>query len=454
VKRLSLIFILLCAHAVAFATAKPSVSKAMADACAKIVAHSETSDPRAVMAHAIGQGLDMARLRERLEELSGAKPMPDGFVLEERGSDEGRMIARARIFEMLRDMGLRPQYENFDKGSNVIAEIRGTKKPTNVLELAAHYDSVGNPGADDNGSGVALLLELAQYMRQFKPETTIRFVFNDLEETGHYGAIHHTKKILEDKVNEVMGTIVIDTIGWGAKGGKYYLAVVEVGEIEDQETDEAYAAQELFAAEMFYLLGRIGIRDGVKFSPETKEALPGTADHGPYWNAGIPAILIAAPYETGFINPGYHRDSDTVAGMNWDYYRLVSQSITELVAFKSGAHVKLNDDEIAKWVALENPQIELNLAILKQSLDRDPALPARPKPKPIFTWPNLSPKPSVTKPGPVIAPPPPKEERSSGESQPAAEAPAEEAKSTAPTVEKTGGLFGAIKAFFDGLTGN
>lgn len=454
--RFSLLPILLSIHFTASAATKTAVSKGMADACAKIVAQSATSDPRAVMAHVIGQGLDMNRLRGRLEELSGAKPMADGFVLKERGSKAGRMIARLRISEMLSEMGLKPKYETFDIGANVIAEIKGTRYPSKVIELAAHYDSVGNPGADDNGSGVALLLELALYMQQFKPEYTIRFIFNDLEETGHHGAIYHTKKIKEDQKNEVIGAIVIDTIGWGAQGGKHYLAVVEVGEKEDQLTDDAYDAQELFAAEMFYLLNRIGNRDGVKFSPETGDALPGTADHGPYWDAGIPAILIAAPYEDGFINPGYHQDSDTVDGMNWEYYEFVSQTITELLAFKSGAYIKLKPNEIGNWTALEDPRVELDIELVKQSLERDPALPPRPKPKPLFTWPKYDeprePKPEpksepLWEQPPIALPPPVKVE------EPKTVEPAMTEPEVVEPEPKRTGFFANLAAFWRGLTG-
>lgn len=355
------------------------VSRADARACERIATQSPTADPRVLMAHAIGQGLDMARLRGRLEELSGEKPMPNGKLLKERGSDEGRDTARARISEMLEEMGYRPMEERFDNGVNLIAEIKGSKNPEQVIELTAHYDSVENPGADDNGSGIALLLELAAYLPQFKPEVSVRFTFMDLEERGRQGSRYHARKMAEDRSRQYLGTIVVDTIGWAQDGGEHFLAVVEVGEPRQQDSPRAYQAQEKLAAEMFYLLSRIGKRDGLQFSPETKDAMPFTADHGSYWEYGLPAILIAAPYESGFINPHYHKPTDKIEFINWKYYELVAKSIAELVAYQTHASVRLKISEIKELAAIENQQVDIYLGVLDVSLARDPVLPPKPK---------------------------------------------------------------------------
>src|SRR5262249_42668225 len=60
---------------------------------------------------------------------------------------------------------------------NVIAELSGTRKPSEIVIVGAHYDSVYDcPAANDNGSGVAAILEIARQLRKDKLERTVRFV--------------------------------------------------------------------------------------------------------------------------------------------------------------------------------------------------------------------------------------------------------------------------------------
>jgi hypothetical protein len=70
---------------------------------------------------------------------------------------------------------------------NLIAEIKGTKRPTEIVLVGAHYDSYGStPGADDNASGTAALLALARRFAASKPERTIRFVAFTNEEPPYF----------------------------------------------------------------------------------------------------------------------------------------------------------------------------------------------------------------------------------------------------------------------------
>jgi len=87
---------------------------------------------------------------------------------------------------------------------NVVAEHKGTASPEKLLVVGAHYDSVSTtPGADDNASGVAGLLGLAQALSGMKLEKTIRFVAFALEEWPVYRsrnmASYHYARSLKDK---------------------------------------------------------------------------------------------------------------------------------------------------------------------------------------------------------------------------------------------------------------
>ncbi|HEV7673858.1 MAG TPA: M28 family peptidase [Candidatus Angelobacter sp.] len=105
---------------------------------------------------------------------------------------------RNRIVGMLQEIGYAPEVQSTlvcNAGGtcaevhNILARLKG-KKPGPYLMLAAHYDSVGSgPGISDDGSGVAILLEIARYFRwQNAPEKPILFFIDDGEELGLLGA--------------------------------------------------------------------------------------------------------------------------------------------------------------------------------------------------------------------------------------------------------------------------
>jgi len=81
-----------------------------------------------------------------------------------------------------------------NRGSNVIGMVRGTKQPNKYMVISAHYDHLGKRpgkiyfGADDNASGVAVMLYLAQHIAQHPPEFSVIFLASDGEEKGLLGA--------------------------------------------------------------------------------------------------------------------------------------------------------------------------------------------------------------------------------------------------------------------------
>ena len=98
---------------------------------------------------------------------------------------------------------------------NLIVEIEGLVDPTIVVEVGAHYDTVRNcPGADDNGSGVAGLLEIARVLVHHRPERTVRMCFFAAEEVGLIGSRAHVDRILGDSSRRVDGLLDLEMIGY------------------------------------------------------------------------------------------------------------------------------------------------------------------------------------------------------------------------------------------------
>ena len=95
---------------------------------------------------------------------------------------------------------------------NVIGEIRGTSMPDEVIVISGHHDTVSNnPGVDDNGTGVAALLELARFFSQMPPRRTLRFISYGTEEQLSEGALHYAKNVADSA--RIRMVLNVDSIG-------------------------------------------------------------------------------------------------------------------------------------------------------------------------------------------------------------------------------------------------
>jgi hypothetical protein len=127
------------------------------------------------------------------------------------------------IASEFRSYGYRASYQPYDiQGNtyhNIFAEIRGGKRPEKIIVIGAHYDTVmETPGADDNASGVAVLLELARLLKAGSFDRTVQFVAFTLEEppffrTKDMGSYRYALKLSEGK-KEVEGMICLESIGY------------------------------------------------------------------------------------------------------------------------------------------------------------------------------------------------------------------------------------------------
>ena len=137
----------------------------------------------------------------------------------------------------LEDMGYTVTVEPFDydvdgakgKSENIIAVKEGKSKQTVIL--GAHYDSVdvGN-GVDDNGSGVAVVLEAANVLKDMETQQTIQFIFFGAEEVGLCGSDYHVSKMTKADIDNTLLMMNYDSLvagdnayvyGNADEGGKY-----------------------------------------------------------------------------------------------------------------------------------------------------------------------------------------------------------------------------------------
>jgi hypothetical protein len=133
-------------------------------------------------------------------------------------SQPGNKKAAAFLFETYKSFGYDPQYQLFDargaQTANVVATLKGTVNPELVYVVSSHYDSVAiGPGADDDTSGTAALLETARLLAGHPQPATIVFASFTGEEAGLLGSREFVRRAVADKV-KIVGALNNDMIGW------------------------------------------------------------------------------------------------------------------------------------------------------------------------------------------------------------------------------------------------
>ena len=197
--------------------------------------------------------------------------------------------------------------------------------------VGAHYDVCGNqPGADDNASAVAGLLETARMVAEAKPSLDYRidFVSFCLEEPPFYatremGSYIHAESLNEFKA-DVIGLINFEMIGYFHNGHQEY---------PDARLREIYPEKANFIVvvgkhtyhefnQKVYELMKVDAGIDVQMIDHPMvESLAGMSDQRSYWEFDIPALMIN---DTSFIrNPNYHEMSDDIDTLSFDHMREV-----------------------------------------------------------------------------------------------------------------------------------
>jgi hypothetical protein len=135
----------------------------------------------------------------------------------ERSSWQQQKETADYLFNLLKGFKIEVRHEEYlDRRftySNIVAELPGLEGKELFL-FGAHYDSVpGSPGADDNASGVAALLEMSRILSSCKFKKGLRIVFFSNEERKLLGSRHHAKSA-KKRGDMIRGMIAIDSIGY------------------------------------------------------------------------------------------------------------------------------------------------------------------------------------------------------------------------------------------------
>lgn len=215
---------------------------------------------------------------------------------------------------------------------NLIVEKLGQDKPDEIIIVGAHYDTVlDSPGADDNATGIACLLELIHLLHHYDTNRTLRFVAFTLEEppffdTEQMGSNVYAKSCKE-KAENIVAMIALEMLGYykERRGSQKYPLPDMIGDYSDKGNFIAIVGNDqsrqlgIDLAEKMKEASLVKTRTIIPNSPIHGIDL---SDHSSFWKYNYPAIMIT---DTAFYrNPHYHESSDTIDKLNFRYFtRLV-----------------------------------------------------------------------------------------------------------------------------------
>ncbi len=262
-------------------------------------------------------------LTARLERYTGVSATRQSFEFEGRTGD------RDSIFT----------------GENIICRVEAEGYSSGVLLVTAHFDAIARrsypgdwdnawvhsvaPGADDNATGVAAVLEAARLLSPLDLPFDLEFVLFSGEELGRLGSIHYVSLCDAGCADDHLGVINADMIGYSGNGtGASVMSDFRSGWLAEMIMDHAARVDPGLEIDL--------IKPG-----------PSNWDHASFWEreeGRLPAITLAEPLgPTGSITyPYYHTVEDTIGYVDFEQTRRVASLINGFIASFSGAPAEIS----------------------------------------------------------------------------------------------------------------
>ena len=269
------------------------------------------------------------RLRAHLQALEGDRnPLTQ---------PERYLAAQTYLVTHFQRYGLKTVFDELSyQGSrfvNVIARSRVSETMPRLL-IGAHLDTVpGTPGADDNASGLAVMLETASVISAELPHAPMEYVGFTLEEVGMVGSGHYAAALKRRGVS-LLGMLSLEMVGYVATQQRYppllsrfYPPVGNfIGLVANRRSKPFLHVVERAMRSISQLpVETLTLPANGWMVPESR-----LSDHAPFWDAGYPALLIT---DTAFLrNPHYHQPTDTIETLDLAFLARVCQGVVEAVA--------------------------------------------------------------------------------------------------------------------------
>jgi Zn-dependent M28 family amino/carboxypeptidase len=275
---------------------------------------------------------ERSRLLAHLQALVGERHPTTSFVALRRAEDY--------LVEQFRLLDLEVSAHPFEAFGGAYRNIVGTRlagergQSPFPLIIGAHYDTVmGSPGADDNASALAVLLEVARSLQGIPLNREVRFIAFCLEEENLLGSLAYVASLREAD-QDVSGAIVLECVGYAnaADGSQRIppgapVAAPTAGDflaiVGNTASATLVTAIEGAAKERVPDLKAVSL-----LVPGNGELLPDTrrSDHAAFWRYGYPAVMLTDTAD--FRNPHYHKPTDTLDTLNLEFMAKVARALT------------------------------------------------------------------------------------------------------------------------------
>lgn len=247
----------------------------------------------------IEQQVSKERLSSHLAVLTGKTAMPDGALLPERGTVDGRARTRQYLVSALERLGYTVERHTYRKnGENLFVRLMASVPTSEYVLLGAHMDSVKNAGANDNGTGTCAVLEAATLLKQLEGrKVNILFAWFDEEELGLIGSVAMAESFKRQGM-AITSAHTIDMMGWDKDGDR----AVEIERPDGGLWD-------------YYRM----VNEAHGLNLPLARTNSGSTDHVAFREAGFESVGLCEEWAGGDTTPHYHKRSDTFETIDFDY---------------------------------------------------------------------------------------------------------------------------------------
>jgi Zn-dependent M28 family amino/carboxypeptidase len=273
------------------------------------------------------------RLREHVQHIAG-----DIGGRSIREQPQGLAACAAYIEGELRRYGLVVERQTFAADCMEVANVVGERSASEeIIVFGAHYDTcLGLPGANDNASGIAATLFLAETLKSLARKS-VRFAFFANEEPPYFqteqlGSVVYAARC-RHRAEKIVAMLSLETIGYysDVKGSQHYPFGMDLG-FPNMGNFIGFVSNWRSRALLDRAIG--SFRANARFPSEgiaAPELIPGVgwSDHWSFWQAVYPALMVTdtAPYRY----PHYHHASDTPDKLDYDRLARVTEGLVTVM---------------------------------------------------------------------------------------------------------------------------
>lgn len=261
--------------------------------------------------------VDGSFFADKLKEFAGAKPVQingNSVVISERGSKEGIENALKYLASEYQNLGYQTELQEFgslfSKGKNFVATKKG-QDSSKVVIVSSHIDSVGNAGANDNGTGTIGTLAIAKALAAYNFKYDLRILGFDKEEKGLVGSKEYVKSLTADERKKIIGVINFEMMGTNSKkDGRFHI-------IDCDRSESTFITKTMEGIINWHQLGLTKV-----------PGCTSRSDHASFWKAKVPAIVISENFFGGDSDRCYHSKCDKYdSRLDFSYMEKITSAV-------------------------------------------------------------------------------------------------------------------------------